>query len=214
LYVNGVLSAKSESVSGMMGYNDILKFGYFTESNPTGFLGHLDEIKIYGRALNETEILNRYNAFRKNIGLVANWHLDDALNTATYSGASETGLNPKFTSFSSPDNIPIVIEKARAENNPTLCKSGTCALFYRSYSSKGTLTDSSNTYTQLHSLSSITLSTNIKITNINTGYQGIFGKDVNGNYALGLSNDDIQIDLKIEGTRYTKVYEANLEANR
>lgn len=214
IYVNGVLSAKSENVSGMMGYNDILKFGYFTESNPTGFLGHLDEIKIYGRALSDAEILNRYNAFRKNIGLVANWHLDDALNTATYSGASEAGLNPKFTSFSSPDNIPIIIEKAKAENNPTLCKSGACTLFYRNYSSKGTLIDSSNTYTQLHSLSNITLSANIKITNINTGYQGIFGKDVNGNYALGLSNDDIQIDLKIEGTRYSKTYEANLEANR
>jgi len=84
-------------------------------------------------------------------------------------------------------------------------------LFYRSYSSKGTLSDASNTYSQLHAFNQISISANIKIENSTTGYQGIFGKNTDGNYSLGLNDDDIQVALKIGGTRYTKTYEANLQ---
>ncbi len=211
LYVNGVLVGQSEDVSGSINITGNLKFGYFNEFLLRSFAGYLDEVKIYDYALNSSEVLNRYNGFKRNIGLVAHWHLDDALNVATYNGASETGLNPYFKTFSSPDNIPITIEKAKAENNPLNCKSGACALFYRSYSSKGVLSDALNAYSQLHDFNQITISANIKIENATTGYQGIFGKDTSGNYALGLYDNDIQIALKIEGTRYTKTYDANLQ---
>ncbi|HOZ89216.1 MAG TPA: hypothetical protein P5052_02205 [Candidatus Paceibacterota bacterium] len=62
----------------------------------------------------------------------------------------------------------------------------------------------------MHDPFNITLSTNIKLTKINSGYQGLIGKDVSGNYALGLYDDDIRVALKIEGTRYTETYAANL----
>jgi hypothetical protein len=79
------------------------------------------------------------------------------LNTATYNGITETGLNPKFTSFSVPDNLGIAFTKTSAINDTTLCKSGSCNLFTRAYSSKGTLTDSTNQYSVLHNLDTITL---------------------------------------------------------
>jgi hypothetical protein len=197
-----------------MGATDSLKFGYFKSGDLKTFNGYLDEVKIYGRALADTEILNHYRSYNKLVGLLANWHLDDALNVATYSGASEVGLNPRFTAFSTVDNIPILIEKSSAINNSTNCISGSCALFNRDYSSKGTLTDSSNNYPKLHDPIFITLSTNIKLTEINSGYQGLIGKDSDGNYALGLYDNDVRIAFKISGTRYTETYDANLDINK
>jgi hypothetical protein len=108
----------------------------------------------------------------------------------------------------------MLIEKARAENNSTLCKSGACGLFYRSYSSKGTFVDFGHNYTQLHNIPNISISANIKLSSTNSGYQGIIGKDTNGNYSLGLYDNDVRVALKINGTRYTETYDANLVINR
>lgn len=214
LYVNGVLENELANVSGSMGATDNLKFGYFKAADLKAFNGYLDEVKIYGRALTDTEISNHYRGYNKLIGLIAHWHFDDALNVATYSGASEVGLNPRFTTFSTVDNIPILVEKASAINNSTNCISGACALFHRDYSSRGTLIDSSNNFPKLHNPSFMTLSANIKLTEINSGYQGLIGKSTTGNYALGLYDNDIRIAFKISGTRYTETYDANLETDQ
>lgn len=214
LYVNGVLENEITGLTGSMGTTDNLKFGYFKNDDLKAFNGYLDEVKIYGRALDDNEILNHYRGYHKIVGLLANWHLDDALNVATYNVATEVGINPRFTTFSTVDNVPILVEKASAINNATNCISGSCVLFNRDFSSKGILMDSSNNYPKLHNPIFATLSANIKLTKINSGYQGLIGKDANGNYALGLYDNDVRVAFKISGTRYTETYDANLDVDK
>ncbi|HRZ29561.1 MAG TPA: hypothetical protein P5052_02200 [Candidatus Paceibacterota bacterium] len=70
LYVNGSLDIEVNDLSGSMGATDNLKFGYFKTDNLMTFNGYLDEVKIYGRALDENEILNHYHGYEKNVGLL------------------------------------------------------------------------------------------------------------------------------------------------
>jgi len=55
-----------------MGTTDNLKFGYFKNDDLKAFTGYLDEVKIYGRALDDNEILNHYRGYHKIVGLLAN----------------------------------------------------------------------------------------------------------------------------------------------
>jgi len=72
LYINGEIKATSSNYSGVLGTSDNLKFGYFKSDSLLGFVGYLDEVKIYKRDLTDNEILNRYRGFRKQMGLIAN----------------------------------------------------------------------------------------------------------------------------------------------
>ncbi len=216
IYVDGQLANTSpliNEVSKSITNGRDLKFGYFKENDLVGFIGYLDEVKIHQRVLTEAEIKNRYLAHLEQIGLLAYWHFDDALNVATYNDITETGLNPRFKTFSVPDNLPIFIEKARAENNYLSCKSGACVMFNKNLASRGVFSDSLGNYTHFHDLDNITISINIKANSFDAGYQGLLEKDNSGIYALGLDQNNIQFSLNIGGTRYEKTYAANLATN-
>lgn len=210
------MDAISSTYSGDIDFTSgNLIFGALASSDIKGFAGYLDEIKIYDYDLTNVEALNHYKGFRDQIGLLGLWHFDDALNTATYNGINETGLNPKFTSFSVPDNIGIAFTNTLSESNTTFCKSGSCAEFDINFSSKGILNDSLNNYPVFHTLNTLTLESWVypNTTSTTIGYQGIIGKTTPGIYEAGLYNNDIRFSLKINGTRYSETYDANLIAN-
>jgi hypothetical protein len=214
IYVNGNLDATSPSYIGDIVFTSgNMIFGAYDSSDVRGFIGYLDEIKIYNYALNAYEAQNHYKGFREQIGLLGLWHFDDALNTATFNGISETGLNPKFSSFSVPDNIKIDFTKTSAINDTVVCRSGSCAMFTRDYSSKGILNDTANNYPVLHTLDNITIESWVKITTPSSSYQGIVGKTTPGIYEAGITGTFMNFNLNINGTRYAESYNAMLIAN-
>ncbi len=211
IYVNGNLDATSPTYTGNVDFTSgNLIFGAYTSADIKGFAGYLDEIKVYNYALSPNEALNHYKGFREQIGLLGLWHFDDALNTATFNGISETGLNAKFTSFSVPDNLGFAFDKTTAADNSVFCKSGACGLFIRDYSSKGVFSDSSNNYPVFHNLDTITLESWVWINATSTAYQGIISKTTPGIYEAGLYANDMRFSLNINGTRYSETYDANL----
>lgn len=213
MYVNGSLEKTSATYAGDLNFGTTnLIIGGYTATSPTGFAGYIDEIKIYKYALADNEILNRYNAFRDQIGLLAFWHFDDALNAATYSGVGN-GTGARFTSFSVPDNLPLSVVKASTNTGKNICFSGSCANFNRAYSSKGTFSDASNAYPAFHNPSKLTIEMRIKPTVVNTGYQGLVSKTYPGIYETYLNGSNIVFGLNVGGTTYRESYAANVVAN-
>ena len=61
VYRNGVKVASQENVGTIQYYNQILTFGKRENMNDGYFIGLLDNVRIYSRALTELEILTIYN---------------------------------------------------------------------------------------------------------------------------------------------------------
>jgi len=98
------------------------------------FHGTIDEVRIYNRALNETEIQNNYNGSITRNGLVGEWTFD-------YGPSSQQNVTPEGQSYNQPfynitntgnvnltvkmkinATIPNVILKADTDNNPSGAK--------------------------------------------------------------------------------------------
>lgn len=72
IYINGQLAARKE-VSGTVGFNSSnarLEIGHWITTDPRRFVGRLDEIKVYSRALSEDEVLDDYVTSQQGIANV------------------------------------------------------------------------------------------------------------------------------------------------
>jgi len=132
IFVNGISKGtQSETLEDQTGKH------FYVGTLPAAsafFNGTIDEVRIYNRALNETEIQNNYNGSITRNGLVGEWKFD-------YGPSSQQNVTPEGQSYNQPfynitntgnvnltvkmkinATIPNVILKADTDNNPSGAK--------------------------------------------------------------------------------------------
>jgi len=133
LYKNGVQIGKRLCDWSIATTSEPLCVGYRSTVGQY-FNGTIDEVRIYNRALNETEIQNNYNGSITRNGLVGEWTFD-------YGPSSQQNVTPEGQNSTTPfynitntgnvnltvkmkinATIPNVILKADTDNNPSGAK--------------------------------------------------------------------------------------------
>jgi len=94
-YVNGVLKATTNIVGSMISSTSPLYIGGSSAFFGRDFIGGIDEVSIWNRALNVTEINNNKNYLLKGdeTGLVAYYHLNQTPGTQIVTNSAGTGNN-------------------------------------------------------------------------------------------------------------------------
>jgi len=121
-YRNGSLTTSSSTTYSLKNNqtNNLLVGMQNYGSNTYRYKGLIDEIRIYNRALNQTEINNHFNnIFKKEIGLAAVWHFDEGSSTTIN---DESGNNNNGILYNNPTwqkDSPAAIKVLALTNSET-----------------------------------------------------------------------------------------------